>query len=130
MNPLMSPGVLLKVVKCYLFDVDRIWKYSEEKMNRYRDRAFLRILKRAMTIPMYQDKYRNVDLKQIKGLEDIEKLPVVTKDDFREAFPDKLLPKGAKRENYRVMSTYPYLWSRFSCITLCCILQERLRNTV
>ncbi|HDN59419.1 MAG TPA: phenylacetate--CoA ligase family protein [Candidatus Marinimicrobia bacterium] len=105
MNPLMSPGVLLKVVKCYLFDVDRIWKYSEEKMNRYRDRAFLRILKRAMTIPMYQDKYRNVDLKQIKGLEDIEKLPVVTKDDFREAFPDKLLPKGAKRENYRVMST-------------------------
>ena len=105
MNPLMNPSVLLKVVKCYLFDVDRIWKYSEEKMNRYRDKAFLRVLKRAMTVPMYQEKYRNVDLKQIKGLKDIEKLPVVTKDDFREAFPDKLLPEGAKREDYRVMST-------------------------
>ncbi|HHF58664.1 MAG TPA: phenylacetate--CoA ligase family protein, partial [Thermoplasmatales archaeon] len=105
MNPLMNPSVLLKVVKCYLFGVDRIWKYSEEKMNRYRDKAFLRVLKRAMTVPMYQEKYRNVDLKQIKGLKDIEKLPVVTKDDFREAFPDKLLPEGAKREDYRVMST-------------------------
>ncbi|RLF51639.1 MAG: hypothetical protein DRN19_02450 [Thermoplasmata archaeon] len=105
MNPLMKPGVLLKVVKCYLFDVNRIWRYSEEKMNRYRDRAFLRVLKRAMTIPMYRDKYGNVDLKQIRGLEDIERLPVVTKDDFREAFPDKLLPKDARKESYRVMST-------------------------
>jgi len=101
----MKPGVLLKVVKCYLFDVNRIWRYSEEKMNRYRDRAFLRVLKRAMTIPMYRDKYGNVDLKQIRGLEDIERLPVVTKDDFREAFPDKLLPKDARKESYRVMST-------------------------
>ncbi|KAA0015800.1 MAG: phenylacetate--CoA ligase family protein [Thermoplasmata archaeon] len=105
MNPLMKPGVLLKVVKCYLFDVNRIWRYSEEKMNRYRDRAFLRVLKRAMTIPMYRDKYGNVDLKQIRGLKDIERLPVVTKDDFREAFPDKLLPKDARKESYRVMST-------------------------
>ncbi|KAA0007772.1 MAG: phenylacetate--CoA ligase family protein [Thermoplasmata archaeon] len=105
MNPLMNPSVLLKVVKCYLFDVDRIWKQSEEKINRYRDKVFLKILKKAMTIPMYQDKYRDVDLRQIRGLKYIEKLPVVTKDDFRDAYPDKLLPKGAKKENYRVMST-------------------------
>jgi len=101
----MNPSVLLKVVKCYLFDVDRIWKQSEEKINRYRDKVFLKILKKAMTIPMYQDKYRDVDLRQIRGLKYIEKLPVVTKDDFRDAYPDKLLPKGAKKENYRVMST-------------------------
>lgn len=105
MNPLLHPVTFLKVVKCYLFDVDRIWRCPKEKIERYRDKAFLRTLKRAMTIPLYREKYKNVKLEEIKGIGDIEKLPIVTKDDLREAFPDKLLPEGAKKENYRIMST-------------------------
>ena len=105
MNPLLNPITLSKVIKSYLTDADRIWRYSKEKLERYRDKAFRRILKNATKIPMYREKYKDVDIGKIKGIDDIEKLPITTKDDFRNAFPDKLLPDKAKKDRYSVIST-------------------------
>ena len=105
MNPLLNPITLSKVIKSYLTDADRIWKCSKEKLERYRDKAFRRILKNATKIPMYREKYKDVDIGKIKGIGDIEKLPITTKDDFRNAFPDKLLPDKAKKDRYSVIST-------------------------
>ena len=105
MNPLLNPVTLSKVIKSYLTDADRIWRYSKEKLERYRDKAFRRILKNATKIPMYREKYKDIDIGKIKGISDIEKLPITTKDDFRNAFPDKLLPDKAKRDRYSVIST-------------------------
>ncbi|HDI23661.1 MAG TPA: phenylacetate--CoA ligase family protein [Thermoplasmatales archaeon] len=105
MNPLLNPITLSKVIKSYLTDADRIWRYSKEKLERYRDKAFRRILKNATKIPMYREKYKDIDIGKIKGIGDIEKLPITTKDDFRNAFPDKLLPDKAKKDRYSVIST-------------------------
>ncbi len=105
MNPLLNPVTLSKVIKSYLTDADRIWRYSKEKLERYRDKAFRRILKNATKIPMYREKYKDIDIGKIKGIGDIEKLPITTKDDFRNAFPDKLLPDKAKKDRYSVIST-------------------------
>ena len=105
MNPLLNPITLSKVIKSYLTDADRIWRCSKEKLERYRDKAFRRILKNATKIPMYREKYKDIDIGKIKGIGDIEKLPITTKDDFRNAFPDKLLPDKAKKDRYSVIST-------------------------
>lgn len=105
MNPLLNPLTLCKVINSYMTDANRIWRCSREGLERYRDKAFRRVLKRALSTPMYEEKYRNIDTSGIKGIKDKEMLPVVTKDDFRRAFPDGLIPRGTKKERYTMIST-------------------------
>lgn len=105
MNPLLNPLTLSRVIRSYIVDTNRIWRLSREKMERYRDRALRRVLIRAKKVPMYQEKYRGVDLESVRSIKDVERLPIITKDDLRGAFPDGLLPDGAKRERYSVIST-------------------------
>ena len=57
-------------------------------------------------MPYYQKKLRNlgIDLEEIKGIGDIYKLPFMTKDDLKKAYPDKLLAVP-KSECVRIQST-------------------------
>ncbi|MBU0991398.1 MAG: hypothetical protein KJ737_02795 [Proteobacteria bacterium] len=48
------------------------------------------------TIPYYREKYdkAGVDIKSIRSIRDLKKVPFITKDEIRENFPDKIVKKG------------------------------------
>jgi phenylacetate-CoA ligase len=64
-------------------------------------------VKYAYTVPLYHDKYKKAGVhpNDIKSIDDIKKLPFISKNDLREYFPDGIVPKGFDRENSFLMST-------------------------
>jgi len=107
MNPFTNPIFLLRIAKSYLSDVDRIWHIDSKKLKQYQDKAFRRIVKYAYTVPLYHEKYKKAGIhpNDIKGIGDIEKLPFITKDDLRENYPDRIIPKGFDTEHNFLLST-------------------------
>lgn len=107
MNPFLNPRNLFGVLKWYLTTPSRIKKQDEEKIKKYRDRAFRRMVRYAYTVPLYHEKYRKAGIKpeDIRGIEDIKKLPFVTKEEIRRGFPDKILPAGCDRKKFHVVCT-------------------------
>ncbi|MGC9307979.1 MAG: phenylacetate--CoA ligase family protein [Thermoplasmatota archaeon] len=107
MNPFLNPLFLLRVAKGYLTDVDRVWTMSPEKLQRYRDKAFRRMVHYAYEVPVYRQKYREADVHpdDISGIADIKKLPFITKDDFRRHFPDGIVHPRFDESNAHVVST-------------------------
>ncbi|MCD6448252.1 MAG: hypothetical protein J7L58_04330, partial [Thermoplasmata archaeon] len=81
MNPFLNPLVLAKVAKYYLTDIERLRKYDEKKLERYREKNFRHVLKLASKTPMYREKYKGIDLDKI-SLENINELPLLTKQDL------------------------------------------------
>ena len=47
-------------------------------------------------VPFYQDLFNSVGIKpkDIKGLKDLQKLPILTKDIVRNNYPDRIVSKG------------------------------------
>ena len=107
MNPLLNPLVLGKLAKSYLFDINRIYRVTEEQIRRYQDKSLRWIVKYAYTVPLYHEKYKKAGIhpRDIRGVKDIKKLPLVTKKDFRGKTADFLLPKGADVGKYSMVST-------------------------
>jgi phenylacetate-CoA ligase len=106
-NPFLNPVFTFKSVKSYLFDIDRIWQISPQGLKRFQDKAFRRAVKFAYTVPLYNKKYKelNIHPNDIKGIEDIRKLPTVSKIDIRNAFPDDIIPKNANMDHLWNIST-------------------------
>lgn len=104
MNPFLNPLVLAKVAKYYLTDIERLHKYDEEKLERYREKNFRRVLKLASKTPMYREKYKGIDLDKI-SLENINELPLLTKQDLRKHFPNGIVPEGFDIKKAHVVST-------------------------
>lgn len=107
MDPFFNPVFLGRVLSSYLFDVDRVWKMNNKQMKKYQDREFRRIVNYAYTVPMYHKKYRacGVHPQDIRGIDDIEKLPFITKNDLRENYPDNIIPNGFDKKNGFLIST-------------------------
>jgi len=79
-----SISLLIKLLYSYIVDVNRIWK-SREKIEEYRERQFKKLLKYAMTVPIYKKKYDGIDIRKV-SLDSIDKLPLLTKEDLRKNF--------------------------------------------
>ena len=94
MNPFLNPLNLLNFLKNYISDINRLENYSPEKMKKYRDKSFRKVVKYAYTVPLYHDKYKKAGIhpSDIRGIEDITKLPVISKNDIRNNFPDRITP--------------------------------------
>jgi len=107
MNPLLNPILLGKIARSYFFDINRIWKQNEEQISKYKDKQLRQIVKYAYTVPLYHNKYKEAGIhpRDIRGIKDIEKLPFVTKKDFRGKTSELLLPKDANIKNYSMAST-------------------------
>jgi len=108
MNQFYNPLFLLRIVKSYLSEVNRIWSFDEKKLNRYRDKAFRRTVEFAYSqVPLYHQKYRHhgIHPSDITGLADIKKLPFILKDDLREGYPQNIIPKRFKEQNNILVST-------------------------
>jgi len=103
----MNPIFLLRVLRSYLSDIDRIWRFSNEQLKAYQDKALRKIIKYAYTVPLYRDKYRYHGIRpsDIKGIDDISKLPFITKDDLRSYFPDGIIPNNFNKKHSFLVST-------------------------
>ncbi|MEM1513299.1 MAG: hypothetical protein QXW78_03465 [Candidatus Thermoplasmatota archaeon] len=99
MNPLLNPLFSARILKHYLTDIKRAWK-SEEEIKKYQDKAIKKVIRYAYNVPLYYEKYKKAGIKpdDIKGIEDLKKLPIINREDIIKSYPDKILPKNYKKE--------------------------------
>jgi len=107
MNPFLNPIFLCRILKGHLIDVNRIWRIDINELRRYQDKAIRKIVKYAYTVPLYHKKYKecNVHPDDIRGVKDIQKLPLISKEDIRDNYPDGIVPKGYNKEQDFLLST-------------------------
>jgi phenylacetate-CoA ligase len=107
MNPFYNPLFLLRIAQTYLSDIDRIWRLSPKEMVTYQDKQFRHQIKFAYTIPLYHEKFKSVDIHpaDIHGINDIRKLPFITKNDLRKHYPQGIIPPGFDTQHALMVST-------------------------
>ncbi len=106
-NPLLNPKHFIPLSKNYIFGPGRLERLNEKQMKKFKDKAFKKMFRYAYNVPLYHDKWKKAGISKsdIKGIDDIKKLPMISKDDLRKYFPDGLLPKGYKKEKAYVICT-------------------------
>lgn len=105
MNPLLNPWTMIPFLKNWIVDPGRIERQNPEQLQRYKDKAFKKIVKHAYTIPVYHNKYKNVGIHpdDIRGIKDITKLPFISRQDFSQHYPDGIIsPKFNKDKGYLI----------------------------
>jgi phenylacetate-CoA ligase len=107
MNPFLNPLSALPFLKDYLTIPRRLNKISFKKIKEIKDKNFKKIVRYAYTVPVYHHKYKKAGIhpNDIRGIDDIKKLPFITKKEILEAYPDGIIPKGYNKENANVIST-------------------------
>jgi len=107
MNPLFNPLISLPFLKNYILDPGRIERLSTKQLERYKDKALRKIINYAYNVPVYQKKYREAGIhpSDIKGINDIKKIPFVSKQDLRDNFPDGIIPVNYNKSKGYVIST-------------------------
>jgi len=107
MNSLPNPFVLINAAKNYLLDENCVKFKNKEKLVKYQDNAIRKMVKYAYNVPMYKKKYREnrIHLNDIKGANDIKKLPCITKNDLKENFPNDIIPNGIDYKKFYKISS-------------------------
>jgi phenylacetate-CoA ligase len=107
MNPFYNPLFLGKILKRYLIDVDRLDRISEDSLRRYQDAQFRRLVRFADTVPLYHEKFKQAKIHpaDITGIDDIQTLPFVTKEDFKKNYPDGIISSKVKKDTLIEVST-------------------------
>jgi len=107
MNPFFNPVFAFKALKYYATGVNRVWKLKPEEIKRYQDKALKRALKYAYLVPLYHRKYKEAGIHpdDIHGIDDLYKLPLITKEDLIKGFPDDIVPHGYKKNKAFLVGT-------------------------
>jgi len=96
MNPFINPLFTIPFLKHYLFDSGRLHRSKHEQIIKSRNKLLKKILDYTYTVPVYKEKYEKngINIKDIKSTDDIPKLPFVSKKDFIDNFPKKIVPEN------------------------------------
>ncbi len=107
MNPFYNPIFLSKILKSYSFDIDRLNNFNEETLKKHQDRCLKNVVKYAYTVPLYHDRYKKANIlpSDIKGIEDITKLPTISKDDIKAHYPDGIIPPKIRKDKLIEITT-------------------------
>lgn len=107
MNPFYNPIFLSKILKSYLMDIGRLKRFDEEKLRDFQDRKLRKILEYAKTVPLYRDLYEKakINIKDVRGISDLYKLPFVTKNDIKRYYPDGIISLKDQKDNLIKIST-------------------------
>ena len=107
MNQFMNPFFLTKIIKTYLFDIDRLRELNEKQLQNYRDKQLKQMVKFAYTVPVYHDKYKKAGIhpEDIHGIKDITKLPLISKYDIKNYYPDGIYSSKIRKGNLVKVST-------------------------
>lgn len=107
MHPFLNPSITLPFLKNYITDPTRLERLSDEQLQRYRDHALRRIIMYASTVPLYEERYAAAHVKasDINGIRDITKLPFISKQDLRDNYPDRIIPRSYNKKDTYVVCT-------------------------
>jgi phenylacetate-CoA ligase len=107
MSSFFNPIFLSKIAKSYFTDVNRIWKMDKQQLEKYQDKCFKKVIKYAFTVPLYHKKYKEAGItsNDIRGLKDIKKLPIISKEEMKNSFPNGIVPPGFDKERNQLLST-------------------------
>jgi len=107
MNPFLDPRFLIRVTKSYLRDIDRLRRWDEETLRSFRNKQLQTMVRRAFSTPLYNDLYKQSGITHddIKTMDDIGKLPIISKEDFKGRDPTDLVPKGIDPSSLIKVST-------------------------
>ena len=107
MNPFHNPAFLMRLLKSYIIDLNRIWHTTLEELRRYQDRYLRKMVRYAYTVPLYHKKYREYGIhpEDIRGVKDIKKLPFITKEDLRDNYPNNIIPNNFDKKYSFLLST-------------------------
>jgi len=107
MNPLLNPVFLGRVLKSYLVDPNRLRRRTNEELEKFQNISLKKMVKYAYQTPLYRDKYKKAGInpRDIKGLNDIEKLPIITKEDIRKYSPNGIVPPNFNKKTAIISRT-------------------------
>jgi phenylacetate-CoA ligase len=107
MNPFLNPLFLCRILKWYLEDPEKLRRMNNEELRRLQTHAFRSMLSYAYTVPLYREKYTAAGIHpyDIRGLEDIKKLPCITKEDLKRNFPNRVIPPSFQKRSAIVAAT-------------------------
>lgn len=107
MNPFYNPVFLGKILKRYLVDIDRLDTIREESLRRYQDTQFRRLVRFADTVPLYHEKFQQagVNPTTLSGIDDLQRLPFVTKDDIKRHYPGGIVSPNIDKTSLIEVST-------------------------
>ena len=107
MNPFLNPINGIPAIKNFIFDPGRLRTSTPKDIERYRDKAFKKIVKYAYTVPLYHDKYKKAGIhpSDIKGMQDVTKLPFITKKDITNNYPNNIIPTTCNTKNVKTIGT-------------------------
>ena len=107
MNSFYNPIFISKVLKNYLFNIDRQRRFNDEELSKYQNKNFKKMLQFAYTVPLYHQTYKKAGIHpdDIKSIEDIKKLPTVSKYDFKNYYPDGLVSSKIKKSKLIEVTT-------------------------
>ncbi|MDH7517015.1 MAG: hypothetical protein QHH19_01530 [Candidatus Thermoplasmatota archaeon] len=97
----------MKILKSYIFGINRLDKLDEKALKKYRDKCLKSIVKYAYTVPLYHDKYKKhgIHPSDIKKIEDIKKLPIISKNDIKNYYPNGIIPQTTKKDKLIEITT-------------------------
>ena len=107
MNSFYNPIFISKVLKNYLFNIDRQRRFNDEELSKYQNKNFKKMVQFAYTVPLYHHTYKKAGIHpdDIKSIEDIKKLPTVSKYDFKNYYPDGLVSSKIKKSKLIEVTT-------------------------
>jgi len=107
MNPFLNPKITMPFIKNYFLEPGRIQRMNSKQIKQYRTKALRKMVSYAYTVPVYRKKYKEAGItpKDIKKIEDIKKLPFISRTDLKEVFPDGVVPKNFDIKKGQVICT-------------------------
>jgi len=107
MNSFYNPIFISRLLKSYLFDINRLWNISDKELRRYQDKNLKRMVRYAYTVPVYHDKYKKAGVhpNDITSAGDLKKLPIISKEDIKEYYPDGIISSRTRKEKLVEVST-------------------------
>lgn len=107
MNPFYNPVFIGKVLKSYLFDVNRLRRWHEDDLHRYQDKQLKRLIRFAWNVPVYHEKYRAAGIhpSDITGMKDLSRLPLMNKEDIQHHYPEGIIPSIERKEHLVEIAT-------------------------
>jgi len=106
-NPLLNPNNSLPLLKSVIVDPKRLQKSTPSQIKKYKDHVFRKIINYAYTVPLYRKKYKEAGIhpRDIKGINDITKLPMISKDDIKNNFPNNIIPTTYNTKKGHIICT-------------------------
>ena len=107
MNQFYNPVFIAKILKSYLVDIDRLYRFDEAALRDFQDKQLQKMVRFASTVPLYQEKFKEagVQTTAITGIKDLGKLPFVSKDDFKTHYPTGIISSTKKKEQLVEVAT-------------------------